>query len=157
MYYNPADSFYYILTGGQQVFLYRTQDFVTWQNSNSSPFLSPSEEDALIAPYVDFSARAAIVGAPSNTGVGVPAPFPPRPFQPYWMGGNWTSWAQNNNDADVCCMHKDVQEAYVIWGASTQGRSPKPPLDGRDAGTNSVGVAAMPLTQMLSSYFNSTS
>ena len=50
-------------------------------------------------------------------------------------------------------MHPDVKQAYVIWGASTQGGSPKPPLDGKDAGVNAVAVAPMPLDQMLAAYF----
>lgn len=156
MYYNPADAFYYILTGGQQVFLYRTQDFSTWQESNPSPFLAPSAEDALIAPYADFASRAGQVGTPTPLYVGVPdSGLPFRPYAPYWMGTNWTSWVWNNNDADMCCMHSDVKQAYVIWGASTQGGPPHPPLNGKDAGTNSLGISSMALPDMLSAYFAS--
>ena len=46
--------------------------------------------------------------------------------------------------------------AYVIWGASTQGRPPNLPLTGRDAGTNAVGYAPMALTEMLAAYFPET-
>lgn len=63
----------------------------------------------------------------------------------------------NSNDADICCMHANVSDkAYVIWGASTQGGPPKPPLTGTDAGTNAVGVAPMALTEMLAGYFPAT-
>ena len=50
-------------------------------------------------------------------------------------------------------MHTNVTTSYVIWGASTQGRAPSPPLDGSDAGTNSVGTADVPLPQLLAQYF----
>lgn len=59
-----------------------------------------------------------------------------------------------SNDADICCMHPDVKDAYVIWGASTQGKPPDPPLTGHDAGVNVVGVRRdMPLTELLATYF----
>lgn len=155
MAYNPADLHYYILTGGRQVYLYRTLDFRVWEESNPSPFIVPSEEDAGVAPYSDFAGRIRTLGlgSPPNKYVGVPEPFPHRPYVPYWTGTNWSAWVANSNDADICCMHADVTEAYVIWGASTQGRPPKSPLTGTDAGTNAVGVAPMPLTTMLTRYF----
>lgn len=54
----------------------------------------------------------------------------------------------------VCCMHANISaEAYIVWGASTQGRAPHPPLTGSDGGTNAVGVAPMALTEMLAAYF----
>ncbi len=52
-----------------------------------------------------------------------------------------------------CCLHANVSTAYVIWGASTQGRPPGPPLNGPDAGTNSIGTADMPLHELLAKYF----
>lgn len=154
MVYSPTDLFYYILTGGNVVRMYRTQDFVSWTESTRAPFIFPDEGDAAVAPFTGFGLTAASRGSPPNAHVGVPEPFPRRPFLPYWAGSNWTAWVQNSNDADVCCMHADVADAYVIWGASTQGRPPGPPLTGTDAGTNAVAVApGMRLDAMLAAYF----
>lgn len=151
MRFSPTDNFYYILTGGREVYLYRTQDFKNWEESSPSPFISPSAEDALISPFSNFAAVATVKGSPPNKYVGVPEPFPRRPFVPYW--GNWTAWARNSNDGDICCMHRNVTEAFVIWGASTQGHPPGPPLTGSDASTNSVATAAQPLDRLLAAYF----
>jgi hypothetical protein len=41
MTYSPLDDNYYILTGGRTVSLYRSQDFVSWEESNPSPFIFP--------------------------------------------------------------------------------------------------------------------
>eukprot|EP00039_Didymoeca_costata_P007837 m.104457 g.104457 ORF g.104457 m.104457 type:complete len:145 (-) comp13843_c0_seq2:18-452(-) len=79
-----------------------------------------------------------------------------KPFVPYWRD-NPHSWDENSNDADLCCIHENVSDTYIIWGASTQGRSPKPPLTGTDAGTNVVGMArGVPLQHFLPLYFNQT-
>ena len=153
MVYSGYDTFYYILTGGNTVHLYRTQNFYDWTESNPSPFIAPSEGDAAVAPFSDFPARALFRGTPANAHVGVPSPGPLRAFDPWWMGQNWTAWVRNSNDGDMCCMHANVTTAYVVWGASTQGRPPGPPLNGPDAGTNSIGTADMPLHEMLTKYF----
>ncbi len=52
------------------------------------------------------------------------------------------------------CYHADAPDAFVIWGASTQGRVPFPPLTGTDASTNSIGVArGVQLQDLLAKYF----
>jgi hypothetical protein len=150
--YSPSDDFFYILTGGHEVWLVRTQNFSSWEVSSPTPFVSPSAGDALVSPFQGFAAAAARKGSPPAAHVGVPEPFPFVPFDPVWIA-NWPSWSMNSNDADFCCMHKDVETAYLIWGASTQGGRPQPPLDGTDASTNSVATAAMPLDQLLAAYF----
>lgn len=155
--YSPTDLFYYILTGGNVVRLYRTSDFVSWAESSPAPFIAPGEGDAAVAPFAGFAATAATRGSPPNAHVGVPEPFPRRPFSPFWEGANWTAWVRNSNDADICCMHTDVGESYVIWGASTQGGPPGPPLTGSDAGTNAVAVAdGLRLDELLAAYFPSS-
>ena len=127
---------------------------MSWTESTRAPFIVPDEGDAAVAPFAGFAQTAAARGSPPNAHVGVPEPFPRRPFLPFWAGSNWTAWVRNSNDADVCCMHVDVLDAYVIWGASTQGRPPGLPLTGSDAGTNAVAVAAgMRLDAMLAAYF----
>ena len=151
--YSPADDFYYILTGGHTVKLFRTLDFMNWTESTPSPFISPSFQDAFVSPYNGFAAAAKHKGSPPAKYVGVPEPFPFVPFDPVWTE-NWESWNNFSNDADFCCMHADLSNiSYVIWGASTQGRVPQPPLTGSDASTNSIGVAAMPLIDLLAAYF----
>ena len=101
MLYNGFDQHYYILTGGHSVYLYRTQDFFNWVESSPSPFIFPSEGDAAVSPYSDFPARALYRGAPSNLHVGVPEPGPQRPYNPWFMGPNWTAWVRNSNDGDM--------------------------------------------------------
>ena len=153
-YYSPTDGHYYMLSGGNTVHLYRSTDLANWTEGSPSPFLAPDEADAAVAPFSGFPDAAQTVGSPPNAFVGIPEPFPRRPFNPYWMGANWTAWVRNSNDADVCCMHRDVANAsYVIWGASTQGRAPALPLTGTDAGTNAIAVAQVPLDALLASYF----
>ena len=102
-----------------------------------------------------FPARAGRVGSPPAACVGC-GPQPgqeARPFAPFWEGSNASSWDKNANDGDMCCLHPDVNESYLIWGASTQGRRPDPPLTGSDAGTNAVATAGVPLDQLLMAYF----
>lgn len=152
--YSPADDYFYILTGGRTVQLFRTLNFSSWTESSPSPFLAPSAEDALVSPYAGFPAVASTQkGSPPQAHVGVPEPFPFVPFDPVW-GTNWTAWAINSNDADFCCQHVNVSDAWLIYGTSTQGRPPKAPLDGTDAGTNSVAVKrGVSLNQLLAEYF----
>lgn len=147
MRYNPTDKYYYILTGGHHVELLRTQDFHTWQTSTPSPFLQPSANDTQVAPYCNFAAEASIKGSPPRGQIAKKVPF-----VPYWRD-NWKAWDKNSNDADICCMHPDLNVSYVIWGVSTQGRAPSPPLTGHDAGANAVAVANMPLDKLLMAYF----
>jgi hypothetical protein len=101
MVYNGYDSHYYILTGGNTVHLYRTVDFFNWTESTPSPFISPSVGDAAVAPFSDFPARSLYRGTPSNSHVGVPGQGPLRPYDPWWMGSNWTAWVRNSNDGDM--------------------------------------------------------
>ena len=101
MLYNGFDQFYYILTGGHTVHLYRSTDFFNWTESTPSPFISPDEGDAAVSPFSDFPARALFRGTPSNLHVGVPEPGPQRPFNPWWMGQNFTAWVKNSNDGDM--------------------------------------------------------
>ena len=150
--YSPLDDFFYVLTGGSEVWLERTQDFASWELSSPSPFIAPSAGDGLASAMQGFSAAATTRGSPPARAVGVPENFPFVPFEPVWRE-NWDSWAQNSNDADSCCMHSAVNSSIVIWGASTQGGPPAPPLDGTGASSNSIGVAPVPLTQLLASYF----
>jgi len=151
--YSDADDFFYILTGGHWVQLFRTRDFVSWQESSPAPFIFPSADDALVSPFAGFAAAAAAKGSPPQRRVGVPENFPFVPFDPVWTA-NWTAWDRNSNDADFCCQHVDVTDAWVIWGADTQGGAPAPPLDGSDAGTNSVGRRlGSTLNELLALYF----
>ena len=151
--YSADDDFFYILTGGHVVQLFRTHDFLSWEESNPAPFIFPSAGDGLVSPFNGFPATAPQKGSPPQAHVGVPENFPFVPFDPVWTR-NWTSWAHNSNDADICCQHVNVSDAWVIWGASTQGGRPDPPLDGTDASTNSVAwKQGKTLNQLLASYF----
>ena len=47
-----------------------------------------------------------------------------------------------------------MTDAWLIWGASTQGRPPDAPLDGTDASTNSVAwQQGRTLNALLAAYF----
>jgi hypothetical protein len=154
MYYNPADSLYYVITGGDKIHLLRTADFLSWNTSKIDPFIEPSAGDGLVADLAGFPAWAKVKGSPPNKYVGVPEPYDRVPFLPDWQQ-YWQAWSQNSNDADVCCMHGDVDNiTYFIWGASTQGGPPQPPLTGTVACTNVVAkVDGAPLWQVLSEVF----
>lgn len=151
--YSADDDMFYILTGGHVVQLFRTRDFVSWEESNPSPFIFPGAGDAAISSYNGFAATAKRKGSPPQAHVGVPENFPFVPYDPVWVT-NWTSWNRNANDADFCCQHVNITDAWIIWGASTQGRAPYPPLDGTDASTNSIGwKQGSTLNALLASYF----
>ena len=84
-----ADLYYFfILTGGNVVRLYRSTDFVQWNESARAPFIAPDAGDAAMAPSTGVGATAATRGSPPNAHVGVPEPSPRRPFLPYWAGAN---------------------------------------------------------------------
>ena len=151
--YSPLDDTYYILTGGNVVQLFATPDFTRWTESSPSPFIEPSASDGLVSPYNGFAAVAKTKGSPPQAHVGVPEPYPFVPFDPTWTSA-WTAWDRNSNDGDFCCMHAAVPDAWLVWGASTQGRRPAPPLTGTDASTNSVARASgVPLQDLLAAYF----
>ena len=59
----------------------------------------------------------------------------------------------------VCCITKDQGSVYaqnaswVVWGAGTQGRAPKPPLTRANHCANVVATAGVPLPELLSNHF----
>lgn len=122
--------FYYTITGGQNVYLSRSADLQTWEGPKD--LIMPSAADASVAPYADFPAQAARKG-----------------FGP--MEGHPELWDFNSNDGDVCC-HDGGKGAWLVWGASTQGGKPKPPVT--HGSTNAIGHAAnLTLAELLASYF----
>eukprot|EP00035_Acanthoeca_spectabilis_P013138 m.238986 g.238986 ORF g.238986 m.238986 type:complete len:467 (-) comp15813_c1_seq4:208-1608(-) len=136
--FSPLDQYYYAIEGGTHVELVRTRDFQTWERSPNAPFLEPSEADAQVAPFAGFPAVAA------------QRLFPPM------SGDNWTKWDHNSNDADVCCMTTDpafATQAYVVYGAGTQGGAPKPPLTKANHCANVVATANMSLPALLARHF----
>jgi hypothetical protein len=69
---------------------------------------------------------------------------------------NISLWDWNSNDADLCCMTTDPKMAnlsYVIWGAGTQGRTPKPPLTKANHCANVVATANVSLPHLLADHF----
>ena len=104
------------------------------------PFIQPTPLDGQIAPYAGFPSVAAARG-----------------FLP--MQNDTRRWDWNSNDADVCCITKDPHDplsanrSWVIWGAGTQGRPPKPPLTKANHCANVVGTANMSLSQLLADHF----
>lgn len=108
------------------------------ERSPNAPFLEPSEADAQVAPFAGFPA------------VATQRLFPPM------SGDNWTKWDHNSNDADVCCMTTDpafATQAYVVYGAGTQGAAPKPPLTKANHCVNVVATANMSLPALLARHF----
>jgi hypothetical protein len=138
--YSELDGYYYSILGGHTVDLFRTKDFQTWEQS-SATFIAPSAADAQVSNFAGFNASVAVA----------------RNFTPNMEGPqNYKRWDWNSNDADVCCMTKDARYAtksYVIWGAGTQGGTPKPPLTRANHCANVVATAAMSLPELLAAQF----
>jgi len=128
-----SNGYYYIFTGGRNVELYRSQDLLNWAASPFNPLIKPSAADANVAPLAGFNQS-----------------FEEKGFGP--MHDCPTCWDLNSNDGDVCCMTEELNESWLVWGASTQGGKPKPPV--MHGSTNAVGHATMPLSQLLEKYFS---
>merc|ERR1712125_207124 len=82
--HNSLDGKYYLLTGGKEVNIVRTSDFLSWELSSQTPFINPSPDDAVVSPYAGFHEVVA-----------------ERGFD--LMSADWKRWDWNSNDADVCC------------------------------------------------------
>ena len=132
--------FFYILTGGFRVELIRTKDFVSWERSPNRPFIQPTRADAQVAPYNGFPAVQEIRG-----------------FPPMSCDQCWTKWDWNSNDADVAYLDpsnsSNSNKTWIIWGAGTQGKIPKPPLTLANHCTNVVAVANMSLANLFQHHF----
>eukprot|EP00041_Stephanoeca_diplocostata_P003034 m.31478 g.31478 ORF g.31478 m.31478 type:complete len:923 (-) comp13977_c0_seq1:581-3349(-) len=128
-----SNGYYYVFTGGHNVFVWRSKDLQTWEPSTRGPLIYPTPNDANVAPYAGFPAVAAAEG-----------------FGP--MHDHWTYWDHNSNDGDVCCMHPNASGSWLVWGASTQGGKPTPPVT--HGSTNALGRnATTPLPRLLEAYF----
>ena len=125
-----ADGYYYVLTGGHNVDVFRSRDLRQWQ-PGSRPLIAPTAADATVSPLGGFPANAARMG-----------------FGP--MEGHPEAWDWNSNDGDVCCSGS-ANGSWLVWGASTQGRKPTPPVTHGCA--NVVGHSALPLAELLAAYF----
>lgn len=124
------NGFYYVITGGHTVDLVRSQDLHTWEGPKT--MIQPTAKDATVAPYADFPAQKSRKG------------FDPMEHHP-------ELWDWNSNDGDVCC-HGGSQGAWLVWGASSQGHRPKPPV--KHGCTNAIGYAAnLTLAELLGSFF----
>ena len=98
--------------------------------------IAPTPADANIAPFAGFAANAARKRFDLNH-------------------NNWQAWDWNSNDADVCCMDDSVNGSYIVWGASTQGRPPNPPVPKNQSCVNVVGTSALKLPELLDAFFPS--
>ena len=130
-----SGDFYYVITGGQTVYLFRSRDLRTWeaQKAASPVFIRPTAPDATVAPLAGFPAQASRKGFDT-------------------MAGHPELWDQNSNDADVCCYNDgDDAGSWVIWGASTQGGRPTPPA--KHGSTNVVARSNLSLPLLLESFF----
>jgi hypothetical protein len=116
--------------------LVRTRDFKTWEHSPNAPFIKPTPKDGTVSPFAGFPAVASARG-----------------FDP--MAADTSRWDWNSNDADVCCMNAaaGTNQSWVIWGAGTQGKAPKPPLTRANHCANVVAVANVSLPQLLADHF----
>lgn len=144
--YSELDGFYYAILGGHTVDLYRTTDFKTWASApkTNTPWIESSAADAQISNIAGFNSDVAKT----------------RKFAPDMAGpSNYSRWDWNSNDADVCCMTKNKSSVYatskswVLWGAGTQGKAPKPPLTRANHCANVVAAANMSLPELLAAHF----
>eukprot|EP01079_Euglenida_sp_SAG-EU17-18_P004304 gene4304-782_t len=85
--FNPADQYYYIITGGHTVDLVRTKDFRSWQNSPKNPIIEPTPADCQTCAVR-------------------------KQFLP-GMRDHCSAWDWNSNDGDVCCLHPNVSKSYL--------------------------------------------
>jgi len=85
-----------------------------------------------VAPYAGFPASAQRKGFGPNE-------------------ANWRDWDWNSNGGDICCLAPNSTTSWLVWGASTQGSKPHPPVT--QGCTNAVGSSPMPLSQLLEKYF----
>lgn len=130
---NKSAGYYYRITGGHHVMLARSRDLRDpWQ---SVTMIQPTQPDATVAPFAGF-----------------PRTYKSKGFELNIQ--HWTAWDRNSNDADVCCMDPSwVNGSYVIWGASTQGGAPDPPVPRNQSQTNVVGTSPQPLAELLDAFF----
>lgn len=129
---NRSAGYYYRITGGHHVMLARSRDLRDpWQ---STTMIEPTKPDANVAPFAGFPQTWKSKGFELNL-------------------DNWQAWDRNSNDADVCCMDPLVNGSYVIWGASTQGGAPKPPVPRNQSQTNAVGTSPQKLAELLDAFF----
>ena len=131
-----SEGYYYCITGGHEVELYRSSDLKTWVGSTHNPLIKPHPEDAKIAPYAGFNKP----GEAERKGFGPMHQFP-------------QNWDHNSNDGDVCCLNtpEPYNQSWLVWGASTQGGKPTPPVT--HGSTNALGHADIPLAELLAGYF----
>lgn len=128
------NGYYYVVTGGDKVYLTRSKDLSQWDHC--VVMISPTAADATAAELADFPEQKSRKGFDT-------------------MENHSELWDWNSNDGDVCCSGVSAAESggsWLIWGASTQGASPKPPA--KHGSTNAVGfVANVTLAQLLASFF----
>lgn len=131
---NASRGYYYRITGGHHVALARSRDLrEPWQ---SVEMIVPTAADANVAPFAGFPGSEARKGFPVNH-------------------AHWEAWDLNSNDADVCCMDESVNGSYLVWGASTQGGKPRPPVPHNESCANVVGTSARKLPELLDAFFSS--
>ena len=143
--YSALDANYYVLLGGDTVRLFRTKDFQRWESppQGNYPFIAPRAADGNISQIAGFTAQRAAE----------------RGFAPAMAGANFSKWDWNSNDGDVCCMTKNASslyarsQAFVIWGAGTQGKKPGAPLTTEQSCANIIATAPMSLPALLAAHF----
>ena len=130
---NSSRGYYYRITGGHTVALARSRDLRDpWQ---SVEMISPTPQDANVSRFLGFADRASRLGFQLNH-------------------DHWTAWDRNSNDADVCCMDPTVNGSFLVWGASTQGGKPDPPVPHNQSCVNAVGTSALKLPELLDAFFD---
>ena len=131
---NSSRGYYYRITGGHHVALARSRDLRDpWQ---SVTMIQPTPADANVSRFAGFPESAGRKNFAVNH-------------------AHWAAWDWNSNDADVCCMDPAVEGSYLVWGASTQGSTPKPPVPRNQSCANVVGTSTMKLPELLDAFFPS--
>jgi hypothetical protein len=131
-----SEGYYYTITGGSTVDLFRSNDLTNWVASPHNPMIKPTTPDANIAPLAGFNRS-----------------YERKGFGP--MHDCPSCWDHNSNDGDLCCLNtpEPLNESWLVWGASTQGRHPTPPVT--HGSTNAVGRAPIALAELLAGSFDS--
>ena len=113
--------------------LARSADLHTWEPART--LIAPTPADALPAPIAGFPGAEA-----HRKGF----------YDDPQMEGHAERWSYNSNDGDVCCSGGS-KGAWVVWGASSQGK----PCEAAHCFTNAVGYAAnLTLRELLEGVFD---
>lgn len=147
----PSDGYYYILTGGHNIWLLRSKDLQKWEEPEIKPFIAPSIGDGVVA--------SPAVGNPATIDASDEWYAAHSMNTTHEMLANLNDWDHNSNDADMCCDSWSgasiITTSYFNWGPSSQGAKPSGGLNGPSC-MQGLATVNITLDKVLQSYFNNS-